>query len=136
MTSRIMEKTNCIIEFIGWERVYGTFRMNSVILPDGKPIEKLLFIHEGDWIHSDAMSFYQEYILYEDVQRYLGRGLVFKGKEYSVLFKRSLFLYDIDRSSKNTEIKICVPATGEEIDFEIYGLDYDGGTHLLIKIEL
>lgn len=136
MTLRIMEKTNSIIEFIGWEHVYGIFRMNSVILPDGKSIKELLFVHEGDWIHSGAMSFYQEYLLYEDVQHYLGRGLIFKGKEYSVLFKRSLFLYDIDRSSKNTEIKICVPATGEEVDFEIYGLDYDDRAHLLIKIEL
>ena len=99
-------------------------------------IEKILIAHEYDWTHSTAMSCHQEYKLYEDVQRDLGRGLIFKCKEYSVLLNRSLFLYDFELSSKRTEVKIAVPATGEEFCFEIYGLDDCGKVYLLLGREL
>lgn len=132
-----MENINDIVEFTGWENgIYGTFLMNSLTLPNGKCIEKILIAHEYDWTHSTAMSCHQEYKLYEDVQRDLGKGLIFKCKEYSVLLNRSLFLYDFELSSKRTEVKIAVPATGEEVCFEIYGLDDCGKVYLLLGREL
>jgi hypothetical protein len=58
------------------------------------------------------------------------------GKEYSKLLNRSLFLYDIAAPAKGLGYKIAVPATGEEVCFEIYGMDSNGILYLMLQREL
>ena len=78
------------------------------------------------------MSYHRDFEYYEDVQKALGRGLEFVGKEYSNLLKRSLFKFKIIHN----DAQLVVPATGEETSFEIYGIDRIGNWHLLVKQEL
>lgn len=58
------------------------------------------------------------------------------GKEYSKLLNRSLFLYEIAPPVKGLGYKIAVPATGEEVYFEIYGVDSNGIQYLMLHREL
>lgn len=126
-----------MIKFTGWEKgVYGTFQLESMQLQPGIWAERILIAHEGNWIDSSVMMAYREYANYEDVQQDLGDGLRFVGKEYSKLFNRSLFLYEIARPAKGLGYKIAVPATGEEFCFEIYGVDSKGIQYLMLHREL
>lgn len=128
---------NDLVQFTGWEKgLYGTFRIKSLFLSNGARMEKIITSHEGDWISSFAMFCYDGYETYESVQKDLGYGLVFLRKEYSSQHNRSKFIYDVTSSSEGTEIKIAVPATGEEIRFEIYAIDSNGQIHLLVEREL
>ena len=77
------------------------------------------------------MDFYGEYKNYEDAQKDLGSGLKFVGKEYSNLLNRSFLLYEITCSVKDIGYKIAVPATGEEVSFEIYVMDSSGIHYLM-----
>ena len=80
------------------------------------------------------MCWHDHYKNYGDVQGDLGKGLVFRRKEFSVINRRSLFLFEIDKTCN--EHILAVPATGEEIYFEIYGVDTEGDLVLLVKREL
>ena len=125
------------ISFIDWcgpSHIYASFRINRTDLPSGKSIESILVAHEGDWTSKEGMSCHHHYKHYEDVQDDLGKGLMFRRKGFSKINRRSLFLFDIDKTSN--EHILAVPATGEEIYFEIYGVDTDGNLILLVQQEL
>lgn len=79
------------------------------------------------------MLCHREYDSYEDVQKVLGTGLTFVSKEYSTILKRILISYSFKYGS---EAVLAVPATGEEIYFEIYGSDKYHGLNLLVEREL
>ena len=124
-----------LVKFIGYNGSYAMFQIERKMLPNGNRFERLLVAHEGDWIGEYGMICYPEYKAYEDVQTDLGKGLVFVNKEYSELLRRSLFLYDFEHTS-DAEYILSVPATGEEIYFEIYGIDHLGAKVLLLDMEL
>lgn len=123
---------NELVEFLGWERIYAKFRIRRGLLPNGRSMCRIIVAHEGDWINPEAM-WGREYESYEDVQKHLGRGLTFMAKEYSAMMGRSLFSYSLDCCE---DIILAVPATGEEIYFEIYGADEHHGLNLLVEREL
>lgn len=79
------------------------------------------------------MRCFSEYESYEDVQKALGSGLEFISKEFSTVLKRSLISYSFEYGS---EAILAVPATGEEIYFEIYGSDRTHAIFLLEEREL
>lgn len=97
-------------------------------------LTKILVAHEGDWTTEEGMSCHFPYKRYEDVQKDLGKGLIFKRKGFSKVSRRSLFLFEIDKTCN--EHILAVPATGEEIYFEIYGIDKSGDLVLLVEREL
>lgn len=122
------------VKFLGYEGgTYASFEINRELLPNGNCFEKLLVAHEGRWLDEDGMFCHPEYKFYEDVQKGLGIGLTFVKKEYSEFLNRTLFLYDFEYSPY---YKLAVPATGEEIYFEIYGVDNFGACILLEEMEL
>lgn len=121
------------IEFLGWEGTYAKFKIKRAQLPNSGTLERIIVAHEGDWTTTESMGCYPEFDSYENVQKELGSGLTFISKEYSNVMKRSLFSYSFDYGS---EAILAVPATGEEIFFEIYGSDRYHGLYLLIEGEL
>ncbi len=135
-----IDKTTSVsgnITFIGWcgpSCIYASFRIDRMNLPNGKDITALLVAHEGNWVTEGGMCCHAHYKYYEDVQGDLGKGIVFRRKGFSVINHRSLFLFEIDKTCN--EHILAVPATGEEIYFEIYGVDTDGNILLLVKREL
>ena len=120
--------------YCGPSHVYASFRIDRMDLPNGKNFTALLVAHEGDWTTEEGMCCHAHYKYYEDVQGDLGKGLVFRRKGFSVINRRSLFLFEIDKTCN--EHILAVPATGEEIYFEIYGVDTDGNILPLVKREL
>lgn len=124
-----------LVQFLGWKGCYALFSIKREILPNGEGFDKILVAHEGHWIDSDGMICHPEYEHYEDVQKDLGKGLTFIKKEYSEFLKRSLFLFDFEYVSDGNYL-LAVPATGEEIYFEIYGVDQSGAMVLLVEREL
>lgn len=121
-------------EFLGREGMCGRFRIKTSAPTGGRALIGLLVAHEGDWLREKAMSPYPLYENYEDVQPALGTGLYFRGKEYSQTYRRSLFLFTF--SGEADERVLAVPATGEEIAFEIYGIDSDWRLLPLLEMEL
>lgn len=129
--------TTNFIQFIGWtQRTYAQFKIRKTELPNGNKFDKILVAHEGDWTTTEGMYCHSEYKRYEDVQEDLGKGLRFLKKGFSKLNRRSLFLFDFAPIDDNEEYILAVPATGEEIYFEIYGVDQYGGLVLLVEQEL
>ena len=124
-----------LVQFLGWNGSYALFCIKRDILPNEKHFDKVLVAHEGHWIDTDGMICHKEYELYEDVQKDLGKGLTFIKKEYSEILKRSLFLFDFEYTPEGDYL-LSVPATGEEIYFEIYGVDQSGALVLLVEREL
>ena len=124
-----------LVQFLGWNGSYALFSIKRDILPNKKHFDKVLVAHEGHWIDTDGMICHKEYELYEDVQKDLGKGLTFIKKEYSEILKRSLFLFDFEYVPDGNYL-LAVPATGEEIYFEIYGVDQSGALVLLTEREL
>ena len=122
------------LNFCGPSRIYASFHIDRMDLPNGKNLMAILVTHEGDWTTEEGMCCHAHYKSYEDVQSDLGKGLVFRRKGFSVINRRSLFLFEIDKTCN--EHILAVPATGEEIYFEIYGVDTDGNLLLLVKREL
>lgn len=122
------------LNFCGPSRIYASFHIDRMDLPNGKNLTAILVAHEGDWTTEEGMSCHFPYKRYEDVQKDLGKGLIFKRKGFSKVNRRSLFLFDIDKTSN--EHILAVPATGEEIYFEIYGIDKSGDLVLLVEREL
>lgn len=121
------------VEFLGWEGSYARFKIRRGRLPNGQTLERIIVAHEGDWTGAEGMVCYPEYAAYEDVQEALGSGLTFVAKEFSEILRRSLFTYSFEYGS---EAVLAVPATGEEIYFEIYGSDRYHGLFLLVEREL
>lgn len=121
------------VEFLGWKGSYARFKIKKEQLPNGRNIERIIVAHEGNWTNADGMRCFSEYNSYEDVQKALGSGLEFISKEYSAILKRSLISYSFEDES---EAILAVPATGEEIYFEIYGSDRTHGIFLLEEREL
>lgn len=121
------------IEFLGWEGSYAKFKVKRALLPNGRSLDHIIVAHEGNWITTDGIWFYREYNAYEDVQQKLGTGLLFIAKEYSEVLNRSLVSYSFEYGN---EAILAVPATGEEIYFEIYGSDRNHGLYLLVEREL
>lgn len=124
-----------LVKFIGWKGTYAFFEIKQGKLPNDMKFEGILVSHEGNWIDSDSMFCHPEFELYEDVQKGLGKGLTLVKKEYSECLNRSLFLFDFEYYKKGEYI-LAVPATGEEIYFEIYGVDQFGALVLLVEREL
>lgn len=124
-----------LVTFLGWEDSYALFRIERKVLANGKQMEKILVAHMGRWTEKDGMACHPEYELYEDVQKDLGKGLGFICKEQSKVLYRSLFLYGFE-NSPDGEYILAVPATGEDFNFEIYGMDHFGSLVLLEQREL
>ena len=124
-----------LVHFLGWKESYALFSIKRGTLPNEKCFDKVLVAHEGHWTDAKDMICHPEYEFYEDVQKDLGKGLTFIRKEYSENQKRSLFLFDFEYTSDRNYI-LAVPATGEEIYFEIYGVDQFGALVLLVEREL
>lgn len=122
-----------IVEFLGWEGSYAKFRIKRGQLPNGRTLERIIVAHEGNWIEANGIWSYREYDSYDEVQNKLGNGLSFIAKEFSKVLNRSLISYSFEYGS---EAILAVPATGEEIYFEIYGSDRRHGLFLLVEREL
>lgn len=121
-----------IITFKDWEGMFALFEITKGIMPNNKIIDKIIISHQGDWICDDAMICHPRYAKYEEVQFDLGDGLIFLRKWFSNEKRKTYFEYKI---IKNKSI-LAVPATGEEIDFEVYGKGEDNKEILLLKREL
>ncbi len=124
-----------LVTFLGWEGSYALYKIERKELANWKQIEKVLVAHMGRWTEKDGMMCHPEYEHYEDVQKDLGKGLGFICKEHSKVLNRSLFLYGFE-NSPDGEYILAVPATGEDFNFEIYGMDHFGGLVLLEQREL
>lgn len=120
------------ITFKGWNGLYALFEIHRDLMPDNMMIDKILISHQGNWIGEDAMMCHPEYARYEDVQRDMGEGLQFLKKWFSSEKRKSYFEYKIIKP----ESLLAVPATGEEIEFEVYGKGPDNKEILLLKREL
>lgn len=121
-----------VVKFINWQGCYALFSIQSHAPQHGINIQRVIVSQEGDWIGEDAMMCYPQYARYEDVQYDLGDGLFLLRKWLSPEKRKSYFEYEI---LKNNSV-LAVPATGEEMDFEIYGLGPNNNKFLLIKREL
>lgn len=121
-----------LIRFKGWEDTFALFEVHKGLMPNNQMIDKIRISHEGNWIDEDAMICHPKYDKYEDVQKELGKGLWFLRKWYSPQERKSNFEFKV----LNNESILAVPATGEEIDFEIYGLGPARQETLLLKREL
>jgi hypothetical protein len=120
-----------IAKFLGWTGSDARFDINVHLANFlfGVKLERIIVAHEGDWTNWDNPT-----RTYEAVQEQLGYGLKFISKEYSKLLDRTLFSYSIVSSNY---VVLAVPATGEEIYFEIYGADeWQRGLYLLESREL
>ncbi len=126
----IVNACNKYIQFLEWENGGAHFR----ILLNEWMFDKILVAHEGDWTSEEGMLCHPPYKRYEEVQEKFGKGLVFRQKGFSTVNNRSLFLFDIDKTSD--EHILAVPPTGEEIYFEIYGITKSGDLVLFVEREL
>lgn len=125
-------RTNEIkVNFLGWDNVFAKFEIQGTHLYDGQRIRYLVVACEGDWT-DDLRGFYPDITFYEEVQNNLGSGLEFIDKEYCPLLKRSFFKFKLEDPSPC----LVVPASGEELHFEIYGLNAGGSLLLLLEQEL
>ncbi|MCH5325809.1 MAG: hypothetical protein J1E29_01235 [Duncaniella sp.] len=129
----LLEQQHPLAMFKDWEGSYALFTIRRGVLPNGRTLQRIFISHEGDWTGSDAMLCHKDFLNYEDVQSALGNNLSFKSKEYSPALHRTLIQYSLNSDSGAT---LAVPATGEEIAFEIYGAGSSGGLYLLIEREL
>ena len=126
-----------IVQFQGYcgnKAICAAFKIGKG-LPKGATLTNIIVSHEGRWICEESMFCHPDYKFYEDVQKDLGNGLIFIRKEYSEIMNRSLFTYSVDNASEGN-CTLAVPATGEEICFEIFGVTKQGGLILLEKREL
>lgn len=83
-------------------------------------IKGIVVAHEMDWV--DGERSYRQYSSgYEAIQQKFGVNLKFICKERSLTMGRILVRYDFEDDYKPG--LLFTPATGEEIYFEIYGID-------------
>lgn len=107
------------------EMVFGPFGLFRVwiIMPvteEGKRIKGVIVAHELDWVEGNR-TYHQYSSEYEAIHEKIGVNLKFVCKEHSVNLKRTLVRYDFEDNYKAG--LLFTPATGEEIYFEIYGID-------------
>ena len=121
-----------LITFKGWQGSYALFEIHKGLMPNGEIIDTIIISHQGDWICDEAMMCHPQYAKYEDVQFDLGEGLQFLKKWFSPEKRKSYFEYKVIRDNS----LLAVPATGEEIDFEVYGKRINNQEILLLKREL
>lgn len=113
--------------FAGWDGGFALFGIDdSRVLPDGSLFEGLLAAREGDWTDSAG----------DDMQQAPCRGLRLTGREYSAVLNRTLFSFELERPAPDAGFVLAVPATGEELRFEIYGVNQFGALQLLAEREL
>ena len=121
-----------LIAFKEWKGSYALFELTKGMIYDNQVMDRIIISQEGDWIGEDAMMCHPQYDRYEDVQCDLGDGLFLLRKWFSSEKRRSYFEY---KMIKNKSL-LAVPATGEEIDFEIYGIGTNNNKILLMKRDL
>lgn len=101
---------------------FGLFRVWIVapVTEEGKRIKGVIVAHELEW-EEGQRNYHQYSSGYESIQEKIGVNLKFVCKEYSETLKRTLIRYDFEDNYKAG--LLFTPATGEEIYFEIYGID-------------
>ena len=127
LQSSIVQK----LGYFGPEHTIACFRLNL-----HSDVKSLLVSHEG-FVLSDEMSYFQMHHGYPNCNKIksdLGNGLTLVSKEHSSILKRGMYLYEV--SNTEYECILAFPATGEELYFEIYALDYTGAMHLILSTEL
>lgn len=116
--------------YFGPKHTIACFRLNL------HGVESLLVTHEGFELRDEVFYFCTTHA-YPDchkIQSNLGKGLTLVRKEHSSILKRGMYLYEVSNSAD--EYILAFPATGEEVYFEIYALDYTGAMHLILSTEL
>lgn len=131
--------TNDTIKFCGWtgpQSTYGLFRIdrpNDTDNPD--PYTGILIVHEGNWAGPLGNKFsWPECEHYEQAQQIFGDSLELVGKNYDMTNRCTYFRFKLPENRQST--KIVVPATGEGLNFKIYGIRKSGHKELLIDREL
>lgn len=123
---------NALIDFKGWNDKYALFAIGKGIIQNNQVLDKIVVCHQGNWASEDAMMCHPEYKKYEDVQVALGHGLKLLNKYYLPDKNRTCFEYLVNER----DCVLAVPATGEEINFEVYGIDSNNIKTLLLQREL
>lgn len=91
---------------------------------DGRRVKGVVVAHEMNWL--EGKRSYRQYSSgYEAIQQKLGVNLRFICKEHSQTLGRALFRYDFENPMRPG--LLFTPATGEELYFEIYGIDESYG---------
>lgn len=114
---------------------FGLFRVWIIapVTEEGKRIKGVIVAHELDWVEGDR-AYHQYSSGYEAIQEKIGVNLKFVYKEHSETVHRTLVRYDLEDNYKAG--LLFTPATGEEIYFEIYGIDDTHGVlHIMWKGE-
>ena len=117
--------------YFGPKHTIACFRLNL------HGVESLLVTHEGFVLKDEVLYDFHMLHGYPDchkIQSDLGKGLTLVRKEHSSILKRGMYLYEVSNSAD--EYILAFPATGEELYFEIYALDYTGAMHLILSTEL
>ena len=131
---------------------FGLFRI------DGNKLgrDRLLVVHEGDWIRHEAMCCHQNVPVqarlgamlkgsavpkkitrYSEVQEYLGKNLKCVKAEWSEALHSTMFLYERENGKAlSDEYILAVPANGEEIYFQIYSMDSRHALTLQVDMDL
>ena len=121
-----------MVNFKGWNDTFALFDIKQGVMENEQILEKIIVCHQGNWTTEDAMNCHPQFEKYEDVQAAMGHGLHLIKKYFLPDKNRTCFEYRL----LEKECMLVVPATGEEIDFEIYGLGFDNQKNLLLKREL
>lgn len=100
----------------GWFRVWKV----APVTDEGIRIKGVIVAHELNWVEGEH-TYHQYSSGYEAIQEKLGVNLKFVCKEHSETLQRTLVRYDFEDNYKAG--LLFTPATGEEIYFEIYGID-------------
>ncbi len=118
--------------YFGPEHTIACFRLNLHC-----DVKSLLVTHEGFVLKDEVLYDFHMLHGYPDcnkIQSDLGKGLTLVSKEHSSILKRGMYLYEVSNTAD--ECILAFPATGEELYFEIYALDYTGAMHLILSTEL
>lgn len=121
-----------MVNFKGWNDTFALFDIKREAMNDPQELEKIIVCHQGDWLAEDAMDCHPRFENYEDVQTAMGYGLILLNKYFLPDKNRTCFEYLLHEK----DCVLAVPATGEEIDFEIYGISPNQRKTLLLKREL
>lgn len=126
-------KDGKLVEFLGWDGTEALFQIKRGVLPNNSRIERIIFAREGDWVTNTGSSRHRIYKRHEIIQELSGNGLRLVSQEYSKDRNRSVFTYSFETGD---DAILAVPATGEELCYEIYGCDSNQDLHLLDEGEL
>ena len=126
-------KNSELVEFLGWKGTEARFKIKRGVLPNDRDLERIIVAREGNWMATMSALLPFGSNNHESVQARHGSGLKFLAKEYSKVMNRSLFSYSFESCE---DAILAVPATGEELLFEIYGSDADHVMYPLVEREL